>query len=559
VSVDLAYVLELEIFKRGNAEVAAGQAELGRPVRWVHISELPHIAYYIKGGELLMTTGMALAGDPLMQRRFIRELDEVGAAGVVLELGTTFKKLPRALKEEAVRCGFPLIVLHNPTPYVEVTEQVHSAIINRQYELLMRAESIGRTFNELLLDGVPLQRLLIELAGLVGNPVVLEDAAHQVVDFAFHGQRAEYDLLGEWSTHSRVDHDQSRAGIRSTAQGLPCLWTELLVRGQEWGRLHVPELNRQLDEMDRLAIDKASSAVAIYLLSEREASNLVLHAGSALISDILSNRFTSEGFVRRAQSLGVDFSDRRLIVLVLDPQIGETSEQGRGLPETERQAIRSRVLAEMRRALDALSCTGVCAAAGDRTVAILAYPESQKGLSTATDVAELSCKYISDWSPNLRPLVGVSDEGSPHSVRLSVEQAVEAVEYGLRSSLGSTVYRFGNLGVDHLLVRLSEGADLARFVESELGALLLRDSGSKSPLLATLKAYLDASGNKVVAARELHVERRSLYHRLDRIKEILGHDFDNEEARVRLWIAIKGLETIQRRANAGGIQPYRQV
>ena len=43
-----------------DVRLVAGEAGLGNAVRWVHISELEDPTPWLSGGELLLTTGMAL-------------------------------------------------------------------------------------------------------------------------------------------------------------------------------------------------------------------------------------------------------------------------------------------------------------------------------------------------------------------------------------------------------------------------------------------------------------------------------------------------------------------
>ena len=66
------------------------------------------------------------------------------------------------------------------------------------------------------------------------------------------------------------------------------------------------------------------------------------------------------------------------------------------------------------------------------------------------------------------------------------------------------------------------GPELASYVQDELGPLLAVDAKTHNPLLPTLREYLAMGGNKTEAAQRLFVQRRTLYHRLDRISAILG-------------------------------------
>ncbi|MFD0328796.1 PucR family transcriptional regulator ligand-binding domain-containing protein [Streptacidiphilus monticola] len=147
-------VLDLEVVSRGLPEVVAGKEHLENPVRWVHVSELPDVAGMLQGGELILSTGIALPEHREGLARYVQELAEVGAAGLVIEFGRRyFDSLPRALVHAAEQRGLPLIVLRRELRFVAVTEAVHALVVNAQLEELRSSEEIHQTFNELAVEG----------------------------------------------------------------------------------------------------------------------------------------------------------------------------------------------------------------------------------------------------------------------------------------------------------------------------------------------------------------------------------------------------------------------
>ena len=85
-------------------------------------------------------------------------------AGVIVELGHVFSSLPAAFVEAANEGGLPLIELHREVMFVEVTEELHSNILNRQLAVLRRGDELHRRFTELLLDGAGIPEILVALA-----------------------------------------------------------------------------------------------------------------------------------------------------------------------------------------------------------------------------------------------------------------------------------------------------------------------------------------------------------------------------------------------------------
>ena len=63
----VADLLKLPELAAGRPRVVAGAKGLQRPVRWVHVAEVPDIAPLLRGGELILTTGIALLSE-LAQR-----------------------------------------------------------------------------------------------------------------------------------------------------------------------------------------------------------------------------------------------------------------------------------------------------------------------------------------------------------------------------------------------------------------------------------------------------------------------------------------------------------
>ncbi len=155
MAVTLSKILRLPVLV--GARVVAGHRGLEVPVRWCHSSEVLDIARLLSGGEILLTTGMALDVSPGEQAAYAEELHQRKVAGLMLELGRTFHAAPPALVEACDRLGLPLVTLPFDTPFVKVTEAVH--------ELVLSARAATRPATQVQ---APEGRLLADLwAGLI--------------------------------------------------------------------------------------------------------------------------------------------------------------------------------------------------------------------------------------------------------------------------------------------------------------------------------------------------------------------------------------------------------
>jgi purine catabolism regulator len=129
----LGEILELDVVRRTRPVLLHGEHGLDRPVRWVHTSELAEAAQLLKGGELLLTTGLGLVGRGAVgQRAYVAALSEHRAAALAIELGWTFSEVPAALVEAARQYDVPLLALREIVPFVEITERVQTSILERR-------------------------------------------------------------------------------------------------------------------------------------------------------------------------------------------------------------------------------------------------------------------------------------------------------------------------------------------------------------------------------------------------------------------------------------------
>lgn len=549
MALTVAEALELSVLRQADAEVVAGVRGLAAEIRWVHISEQPDIARYLKGGELLFTTGMGLGHNSDLQRRYVRSLADVPIAALLLRLGGTYREVPTTLSKEAEERGLPLIVLRRRIGAVELTEQIHGALIGRHHELVEAAEQMGQTLVDLVVDGADLHLLLRHLAEALHNPVVLEDSAHEIVAFAT-ASLSTAEVLDAWKLHARHGHVESTASRTSLLEGTPgCLWAPIRTKGRRIGRLHVLLLNGWTSELDRLVLDRAVSSVALTLLANADEDHLADRACSALISDILGDRQGQGGeFLRRASACRADLRDHRLVGLVASAR-GLTRLAAHGdLDEHDRRAVRDLVLRETRRALAEAGCPGVCGLDRDRVLAVVGIKNDRELRAAINAIGERICELVDSKAKDIDLIVGVSDETVVSFLKRALEDASEAAACLSEASPAKRVHHFGDLGLEHLLVQLGNSTELARYVEAELDPLIGYPSARNARLLETLRIYLACGGRKSETARSLGIERRSLYHRLDRIRALLERDLDDPDTRFRLWFALRALDLLKRRA-----------
>src|ERR687890_1346354 len=133
--LSLATILDLPVVRRALPEVVTGDGALEREIRWAHVIEMPEPDDLLKGGELVLTTGLGAGTRAEGQRAWIDSVLSQGAAAVAVELGTTWREqLPAPVVEACAAAGVPLVAFRRAVRFVEITEAVHAAVLHHQFE-----------------------------------------------------------------------------------------------------------------------------------------------------------------------------------------------------------------------------------------------------------------------------------------------------------------------------------------------------------------------------------------------------------------------------------------
>ena len=534
----LADVLELPVVRRALPEVIAGGDGLDRRLRWAHVIEMADPSDLLKGGELVLTTGIGAGARERDQARWIASVIEQGAAAVAVELGSTWReRIPEAVVRACTQAGVPLVAFRRAVRFIDITEAVHAAVLNSQFELLRRGEEIHRRFTELILHGRGVPEILAELAAAVGNPVVLEDAGHELVYYVC-GPSGDDVALAAWT-------DLHRAEARGEApEG--ALQVDVRLMDSSWGRLLALAVDEPLDDFDRVATERAALAVAIDLLGQQHEEHLRARSRGAFLSDLADGRVDQADARRRAEALGLSHGHpgRGELLPLAASWRGPRSRRGEELSWT-------RLSGELR---TALSSTGFGVLLGPRDVDLLVLL-SLGGRSYDEALAE----HVAGLFHGVLERRGAGIEvaalaiGAPAETGAAAGQGLRRVR---RSAGAATAlpprrwYDARRPGVTDLLHDLRDAPELDAFVDEQLGPLLAAGSARHRALLETLEAYLAAGGRKAQAARALHLERQSLYLRLRRIEELLGVSLDDEDVVLGLHLAVRALAFRRRRTAA---------
>ena len=554
----VAEVLALDVVRRGQPRVVAGAGRLDTPVRWVHAIEHADAARLLRGGELVLTTGIALPDADALLGTYVSELAGVGVSALAVELGRKYTGgLPPRFAAAAAELGLPLIVFEREVPFIAITEAVHARIIDGQLDQLRASARLHEVFTDLAVAGAGPAEVLRQAALLACRPVILADLSHRVLACEPAGADPAR-LLDGFEARSRAVAPPAR-----TAYDEPSGWliTTVGARGEDWGRV-ILVCGSPPGPGDMVLVERMATTLALGRLLTRQHQGLERQAHATLISAILAQAHTDpDEAAVRARALGIPVSGRVLLTAVLRFARG-----GPGAPGLPAQA---RVLEVAEAMADACRGERIPALVGPlddvRAGALLsldrrADPGQVLAAVCAGARQRLAQRTRMPAGQGTRdPVIGIGSAApSMREVRRSLLEAQQVADAAAQAPQGGAelpFYRLADLRLRGLLHLLAGDSPLATFVDRELGPLAAYDAAHGSDLTGVLEAYLAAGGNKAAAAARAHLARPTLYERLRHIERILGVSLDTAGSRTSLHVALLARASLARAPGGDGAGP----
>jgi sugar diacid utilization regulator len=253
------------------------------------------------------------------------------------------------------------------------------------------------------------------------------------------------------------------------------------------------------------------------------------------VSDVLGRKVTDRGdIVARAADFGADLEKGAGTVLLrAAPRSAQTGEW------------RARVLTLAMRALRSLA-PGALATAEEGEVAteIAAIVPAEDEARLQRAAAGLA-RELEDALSGFHLTIGASRRvADPVDLYRAGNEARLAVNVG--EAEGRPLLAFEDTGAYRLLLpAMSEDpGELERFYAETIAPLAAYDDQYETELVTTVEAYLGNDGNVAATAKQLFTHRHTIRYRLERVRELCGHDVSATEGREKLGLGLKAMRVL---------------
>ncbi len=293
----------------------------------------------------------------------------------------------------------------------------------------------------------------------------------------------------------------------------------LMVAGpdeQTVGVLVLVDPEQRAGMTEEVALEHGATVLSMELARLRSLEETELRLGRDLVEELLSGT-DDESALTRAQLQGYDLG-RPHRVVVVEPN-GDAVDAYEFSHAVRRAARDVRV--------------GSLLGGRGRTVVVLADAEQSWGALCDAVVVQAG---LGPGSVDLG-VGGVCER--PSEFPRSYREAQLALKIQRGTGPGGPIKSFDQLGIYSVLAEVEDTAAVERFASDWLSALLEYDAQHNAELVATLASYLEHGANSASTATALSVHRNTLKYRLQRVREISGHDLSDSDTLFNLQLAVR--------------------
>jgi purine catabolism regulator len=505
----------LDLESLSGLHILAGAGGRNRMVSSVSVMDAPDICDWMRGGELLITSGYTIHAHPVDLEQLIEGLNDIGVAALGIKVDRFIHQLPESVLQTADRLRFPLVYIPTDFAFVDIIDPVLAEIVNRQARELQYSERIHDSFLDLALEGKGIQDVVDTLQAVIQKAVVFKDHLSGE-SYASRGARLDQLMTSTTAMH------------------------EVAAAGKHYGYLYIlhPD-ERERDKYERIAIEHAS-AILILVIEKRISNREIEYRyRSELIHDILTGNYRSRQEIQsRAELFGWRF-ERGMRVIAYDiddfkaqylKQNGD-SQPLESVHEPMTRIIKSRLGRSFRCYYTHYS---------DKIVFLV---EDRPGQSR--DAKDMLVKLNRRINSDIKAETGYTTTAgiggrTPDfdGAEQSYAEAELAVRISrLRGRRDCAVFH-EDLGIYRLLHDIYSSTQGLDFVNETLNPLLEYDNRHDTDFYPTLAKIIETDWNLRQASRILNVHYNTVKYRLARAEEILGLDLSLQQNKLKVALAV---------------------
>ncbi len=541
--VTVGQILQLPVLK--DARLLAGEDGLDRRVTSVTVGEVPDIADWLSGGEMVLSTMFAVKGDLDRQREFCRRVMMAGAAALFVKTTRFVENMPADIIELAKKRKFPIVEVPQGLRWTRLMQDVTEVIINRQASQLEQSQAIHRSLLGVVIRGGGWQDLVEEASRLLERPVFVVDvslellaassglplpAAELVEQLEQPDVRATFGSLGMAEKLFRVDEE-----------GLPSMYALPIVASHKrLGYLCAVTEAAAPSAMETLVLEHSATIAALEMAQDRVRFETEVRLKGDFVDDVISGgEHAGDSLLRRGAFLGCDLTQGSAVLLLGVDEFGGTVSR-KNLGQEELESAIERFFAQASRYISAKEPSSLASLKSGQIVVFVCgkTARDREALRRLAGVIQ----ELGRTAGGLSVSAGISAfVTTPAQMDRGYQEALVALKVGRKLYGPGTLLLFRDVGTYRLLLGIWERdpEQIRSLYEETIGPVDAYDQANGTQLVQTLSVFFKHDESLTKTASELYAHRHTIRYRLEKIADISGLSVFETEHKERLGLGLK--------------------
>jgi PucR family transcriptional regulator, purine catabolism regulatory protein len=541
--VTVGQILQLPVLK--DARLLGGEEGLDRRVTSVTVGEVPDIADWLSGGEMVLSTMFAVKGDLDRQRDFCRRVMMAGASALFVKTTRFVENVPADIIELATKRKFPIVEVPQSLRWTRLMQDVTEVIINRQASQLERSQAIHRSLLGVVIRGGGWQDLAEEASRLLERPVFVLDVSLELLAASSglplpaavlveHLQRPEirslFVSLGAGEKLFRLDEE-----------GLPPMFALPIVAGHKrLGYLCAVTDAAEPSAMELLVLEHSATIAALEMAQDRVRFETEVRLKGDFVDDVITGgERAGDSLLRRGAFLGCDLSQGSAVLLLGVDEFGGTVAR-KNLGQEQLETAIERFFTQVSRYISAKEPSSLASLKSGHIVVFVCGrtgrdPDALRRLGLVVQELGLAAGELSVSA-------GISGFVSdPLQMDRGYQEALVALKVGRKLHGPGALLHFHDVGTYRLLLDIWERdpEQIRSLYDETIGPVDQYDQANGTQLVQTLAVFFKHNESLTKTAAELYAHRHTIRYRLEKIGDISGLSVFETEHKERLGLGLK--------------------
>lgn len=521
-------------------QIRAGASGIQREVTTVTIMDIPEIADWLKGGEVVIS---GVLFEQYFSKAMVDALRAKNVAGIITKEKFTLK-IPASVFSWCDEVGFPIILVPANYSWEEVMNPILNAIIRKPYHIIEESQKVHSVLMNAMIDGVSLPEMCCRFRAITGLSHAITDSdlyligasddinwKHYTRELNIHLLKPS-DLWMQTLDNTRIQTFCYREKVLSIP-GKKLFFYPVILNHIKYGYIIIL-LDDNIIEIpanETVRIQQYGLFVALHVTKISEISNATRRFNQLIMERLLSeDELSQQNIETMLAPTGKKIHRQYIIAHLLYGNPGDMS-------SIELQNNRLSQFHDILNKQINNSDHIITFEKFNSQIILIPWPNETFD-SLMSDIRKLFILTTGYTKVH----IGISNPVALKDIRMGFTQAEQTVHF--LSSTTSTVpyYKYQNLGILRFFIDKREyisDSFLKEMHDTYIQPLLNYDEKHRSRLFDTLTIWINNDYSKTKTEKQLFIHKNTLIARLNTINKILNCDVNRAEDLFNVQLAMK--------------------